>query len=145
MSGVLRVDGLVTIPCYFGFESLRAIARQLVEPSALLAGREGGAVPLEALLEAAGVRAGAQSIVAESDDGSYVTTMPFESMRQCVIFYRIAEAPLPRGLGGPYRLMTSGRVGSGDVKALGSIYVSDRRFVDVDDTERVCVRVTRAA
>lgn len=66
-------------------------------------------------------------------------------MRQCIVFYRADDAPLPRGLGGPYRLMTSARVGAGDVKALGSIYVSERRFVDVDDTERVCVRVTRAA
>ena len=145
MSGVLRVDGLVTIPCYFHFESLRALGRQLVESSALLAGRQVGAVPLDALLEAAGVRDGAQSIIAESDDGAYVTTMPFSAVRQCVVFYRVDDTPLPRALGGPYLLMTSGRVGSGDVKALGSIYVSERRFVDVDDTERVCVRVTRAA
>ncbi len=145
MSGVLRIDGLVTVPCYFGFESLRALAQQLVEPSALLAGREVAAVPLPVLLERAGMRPGAQSIVAESDDGAFVTTMPIDSIGKCVIFYRIGDAPLPRGLGGPYRLMTSGRVGSGDVKALGSLYVSERRFVDGDDTERVCVRVTRAA
>ncbi|HEX8951921.1 MAG TPA: molybdopterin-dependent oxidoreductase [Polyangia bacterium] len=142
---MLRIDGLVATPRDFDFEALRALAQQLVEPSALLAGREVAAVRLEVLLALAGVGAGAQSIVAGSDDGAYVTTMPIEAAGQCVIFYRVGDAPLPRGLGGPYRLMTSGRVGAGDVKALGSIYVSERRFVDVDDTERVCVRVTRAA
>jgi DMSO/TMAO reductase YedYZ molybdopterin-dependent catalytic subunit len=135
----------VKTPRDFDFESLRSLAQQLVEPSALLAGREVAAVRLEVLLELVGVRAGAQSIVAESEDGAYVTTMPIEPALKCVIFYRVGDAALPRGLGGPYRLMTSGRLHTGDVKALGSIYVSERRFGDVDDTERVCVRVTRAA
>ena len=30
---------------------------------------------------------------------------------------------MPRGLGGPFRLVTGARLGAGDVKALGSIYV----------------------
>jgi DMSO/TMAO reductase YedYZ molybdopterin-dependent catalytic subunit len=146
MALVLHIGGEVATPCDFDFAALRALAPQLVEPSALLAGREIAAVRLAVLLELAGAHGSAQSLVAESDDGAYVTTLPMEAARQqCVILYRVGEAPLPRGLGGPFRLVTSGRLRAGDVKALGSIYVSERRFVDVDDTERVCVRVTRAA
>jgi DMSO/TMAO reductase YedYZ molybdopterin-dependent catalytic subunit len=142
---MLHIDGEVATPRDFDFAALRAISEQLVEPSALLAGREIAAVRLTTLLELAGVHAGAQSIVCESEDGAYVTTLPLEAARHCVVLYRVGEAPLPRGLGGPFRLVTGGRLGAGDVKALGSLYVSERRFVDVDDTERVCVRVTRAA
>ncbi|MGZ3406125.1 MAG: molybdopterin-dependent oxidoreductase [Polyangia bacterium] len=145
MSRALHIDGEVVTPSDFDFEALRALTEQLVEPSALLAGREIAAVRLTTLLALAGACSGAQSIVCETEDGAYVTTLPIEAAQQCVILYRVGEAPLPRGLGGPFRLVTAGRLGNGDVKALGSIYVSERRFVDVDDTERVCVRVTRAA
>jgi len=145
MSRALHIDGEVEIPCDFDFAALRAVSEQLVEPSALLAGREIAAIRLTTLLELAGAHAGAQSIVCESEDGAYVTTLPIEAARDCVILYRVGESPLPRGLGGPFRLVTGGRVGAGDVKALGTLYVSERRFVDVDDTERVCVRVTTRA
>jgi DMSO/TMAO reductase YedYZ molybdopterin-dependent catalytic subunit len=145
MSRALHIDGEVVKPSDFDFASLRALAEQLVEPSALLAGREIAAIRLLTLLELAGARAGAQSIVCETEDGAYVTTLPMAAAVDCVILYRVGEAALPRGLGGPFRLVTGARLGAGDVKALGSIYVSERRFVDVDDTERVCVRVTRAA
>jgi DMSO/TMAO reductase YedYZ molybdopterin-dependent catalytic subunit len=145
MSRVLHIDGEVLKPRDFDFESLRALTEQLIEPSALLAGREIAAIRLATLLELAGAHASAQSVVAETEDGAYVTTMSMESARECVVLYRVGDAALPRGLGGPFRLVTQGRLRVGDVKALGSIYVSERRFVENDDTERVCVRVTRAA
>lgn len=145
MSRALRIEGEVVTPSDFDFAMLRALAEQLIEPSALLAGREIAAVRLAMLLDLAGAHANAQSLVCESEDGAYVTSLPMEAARQCVILYRVGELPLPRGLGGPFRLVTAGRLRAGDVKALGSIYVSERRLVDVDDTERVCVRVTRAA
>ena len=142
---MLHIDGEVATPRDFDFATLRAITEQLVEPSTLLAGREIAAVRLTVLLGLAGVRPTAQSIVCESEDGAYVTTLALEAARHCVVLYRVGEAPLPRGLGGPFRLVTSGRIRAGDVKALGSLYVCERRIVDVDDTERVCVKVTRAA
>jgi DMSO/TMAO reductase YedYZ molybdopterin-dependent catalytic subunit len=145
MARPLHIDGEVVTPCDLDFAALSALGEQLVEPSALLAGREIAAIRLTTLLELVGAGPRAQSIVCESEDGAYVTTLPIEAARDCVILYRVGDSPLPRGLGGPFRLVTSGRVRAGDVKALGSLYISERRFVDVDDTERVCVRVTTRA
>lgn len=144
-TALVHVGGEVLAPRDFDFTSLRALPQQLVESSALLAGREIGAIPLTALLAAAGAHAGAQGLLLESADGAFATALPIEAAPACVIVYRVGDAPLPRGLGGPFRLVTHGRLRAGDVKALGAIYVSQRRFVDVDDTERVVVRVTRAA
>jgi DMSO/TMAO reductase YedYZ molybdopterin-dependent catalytic subunit len=129
-------------PSDFDFARLRGLTEQLVEPSTLLAGREIVAIRLTTLLSLVGARASARSIMCESEDGAYVTTLPMEATRDCLILYRVGEAALPRGLGGPFRLVTGGRLGAGDVKALGSIYVSEQPFVDADDTERVCVRMT---
>lgn len=145
MSARLVVDGEVAARQTLDFESLRALAEQLVEPSALLAGREIAAVKLETLLELAGVTTSARSIVAESAEGSFVLPMSLEHARTCVIVYRVGDAPLPGGLGGPFRLVTQGRLRCGDVKALDTIYVSERPHVDDCDTERVCIRSPRAA
>ncbi|MGZ3429894.1 MAG: hypothetical protein ACXVCV_24760, partial [Polyangia bacterium] len=76
MSRVLRIDGEVTRPSDFDFAALRALGQQLVEPSTLLAGREIAAIRLATLLELAGAHASAQSLVAEAEDGAYVTTLP---------------------------------------------------------------------
>jgi hypothetical protein len=71
--------------------------------------------------------------------------MSMEMARTCVIVYRVGDSPLPRSLGGPFRLVTQGRSRCGDVKALGTIYVSERSHVDDSDTERVCLRTAPCA
>jgi DMSO/TMAO reductase YedYZ molybdopterin-dependent catalytic subunit len=141
----LRIGGLVAAPQDLDFGALRAVPEQLREPSQLLGGREIVAVSLARLLGIAGVAGAGRSIVAESADGSFVTTLPLEAAEQCVVVYRVGEAPLPLVLGGPIRLVTHGRVRCGDVKDLGAIYVSDRPFVDGGETGRVCVRASRSA
>jgi DMSO/TMAO reductase YedYZ molybdopterin-dependent catalytic subunit len=145
VSARLVIDGEVAAPQALDFETIRALADQLVEPSALLAGRDIAAVRLETLLAVAGLTDRARSIVFESSEGSFLVAMSLEAARTCVIVYRVGDAPLPRGLGGPFRLVTQGRVRCGDVKALGTIYVSERPHLDDSDTERVCVRTARAA
>jgi DMSO/TMAO reductase YedYZ molybdopterin-dependent catalytic subunit len=145
VTGRLLIGGEVNEPQTLDFEMLRALDEQLVEPSALLAGREIAAVRLDTLLAIAGLHDRARSIVFESSEGSFLVAMSLEAARGCVVVYRVGEAPLPRGLGGPFRLVTQGRMRCGDVKALGTIYVSDRPHVDDSDTERVCVRTARAA
>ncbi len=145
MSARLVIHGEVAARQALDFDALSALSEQLVEPSALLAGRDIVAVRLDALLAMAGVTAGARSIVAESAEGSFVTSMSLETARQCVVVYRVGEAPLPRGLGGPFRLVTQGRLRCGDVKALDTIYVSERLPADDSDSERVCIRSARAA
>ena len=145
MSARLVIDGEVAAPQALDFETLRALSEQLVEPSALLAGREIAAVRLDTLLAIAGLTDGARSVVFESAEGSFLVAMSLEAARDCVVVYRVGDAPLPRGLGGPFRLVTQGRLRCGDVKALGTIYISERPHVDDSDTERVCVRTARAA
>jgi DMSO/TMAO reductase YedYZ molybdopterin-dependent catalytic subunit len=136
----LVIDGEVAARQTLDFARLRELAEQLVEPSALLAGREVAAVRLDALLALAGLGREARSIIAESQEGGLVLSMPLEAAKSCVVLYRVGEAPLPRGLGGPFRLVTHGRLRSGDVKALDTIYVSERAVIDDSDTERLCVR-----
>jgi DMSO/TMAO reductase YedYZ molybdopterin-dependent catalytic subunit len=133
VSARLVVDGEVTAPRSLEFQTLRALSEQLV-----------AAVRLETLLVVAGVTDEARSVVFESSEGSFLVAMSLEAARDCVIVYRVGEAPLPRGLGGPFRLVTQGRLHCGDVKALGTIYVSKRAHIDDSDTERVCVRMPRA-
>lgn len=134
----LHIGGRVVAARDLDFMALRALDGQLVERSALLAGREIGAVPLATLLASAGIAAEARSLVAESLDGSFTTTLPLEAIGCCVVVYRIGGAALPRDLGGPFRLVSHGRVHSGDVKALGAIYLSERAFVmAAADTEPV--------
>ena len=145
MSPRLIIDGEVTAPQMLDFDALRALSEQLVEPSALLAGREIAAVQLDTLLAIAGVNAEARSVAAEATEGGFVISMSMETARSCVIVYRVGDSPLPPGLGGPFRLVTRGRLRCGDVKSLGTIYVSERPHVDDSDTERVCVRTVRAA
>jgi DMSO/TMAO reductase YedYZ molybdopterin-dependent catalytic subunit len=136
----LVIGGEVAAPQSLEFETLRALAEQLVESSTLLAGREIAAVRLDTLLTMAGVTDGACSVVAESSEGSFIVSMSLEAARSCVVVYRVGEAPLPHGLGGPFRLVTNGRLRCGDVKGLRTIYVSRRAHVESSDTERVCVR-----
>jgi DMSO/TMAO reductase YedYZ molybdopterin-dependent catalytic subunit len=140
MSARLRMMGELDEPRDFDFAALRAIDEQLVESSPLLAGREIAAVRLSRLLALAGVQPNARSLVAETADGRYLTALPIDAADRCLIVYRVGEAALPLGLGGPFRLLTQGRIGSSDIKALGAIYASDRPYLDDSDTERI-VRV----
>ena len=47
MSARIAIEGEVAVPQTLDFETMRALAEQLVEPSALLAGREIAAVRLD--------------------------------------------------------------------------------------------------
>ena len=145
MSARLHIGGHVSAPREVAFADLRAFADQIAESSPLLAGREIGGVPMGALIALARPRSGARSIVAESADGSFMTSLSLESAARCVIVYRVGNVALPAGLGGPFRLFTQGRVRSGDVKRLGSLYVSDRQLVELPESERICARTGDAA
>ncbi len=137
---LLRIGGLVSTPQQLDFAGLGRLDEQHRETSTLLGGREIVAVSLAQLLALAQASARGRSIVAESADGDFLTTLPIAAAAACVIVYRVGDAPLPRSLGGPYRLVTNGRVRCGDVKHLGAIYVSDDPVVDGTESERVCLR-----
>jgi DMSO/TMAO reductase YedYZ molybdopterin-dependent catalytic subunit len=134
----LRIDGDVRTPRHFDFAALCALQDQLVAPSGMLAGRTLVAVHLTTLLSLVGVARSARSFVIESADGSVLSALPIEAAKDCVVVYRVGDVPLPRGLGGPFRLMCPGN-GDGDLKSLGGIYVSDQPFLHVADTARTSV------
>jgi DMSO/TMAO reductase YedYZ molybdopterin-dependent catalytic subunit len=135
----LIIHGRVVKPRALTFADLHALPRQVTEKSPLLAGRELGGVPLSALLELAQPLADARAIVAESHDASFRTTLPMASIDHCIIVYRVSGVALPPSLGGPYRLITEGRIGCGDVKQLGALYVSERTIAEPADSELISV------
>jgi DMSO/TMAO reductase YedYZ molybdopterin-dependent catalytic subunit len=91
-------------------------------------------------LEMARPDARARSDIAESTDGRFVSRLPLEAVAHCVVIYRVSGASLPASLRGPFRPITQGRLRWGDVKQLGAIYVSEQPFVEIADSELVCVR-----
>ncbi len=93
MSARLLIEGEVTTPQALDFETLRSVSEQLVEPSALLAGREIGAVRLDPLLALAGVGGEARSTAFESTDESFLVSMSVEAARNCVVVYRVEDSP----------------------------------------------------
>jgi DMSO/TMAO reductase YedYZ molybdopterin-dependent catalytic subunit len=137
---LLRISGLVQAPQSFDFAALRALDCQQREPSMLLGGREIVAVPLERLLARAGIDPRARTVVAESADGAFISVLPVIAVEGCVVVYRVGDAPLPRPLGGPLRLVTHGHLGCGDVKDLGVLFVSDQPFVDGTESGRIALR-----
>jgi hypothetical protein len=136
----LRVGGQVITPQEFDFAALRALAEQIVEASAFLPGREIASVPLAALLTLSGVTAEARSLVIESADGRFSTTLPLAAVDGCVIQYRVGTSALPTVLGGPFRLVTRGSGPTSEINGLGFINVSERRYIPPSDTERVRLR-----
>jgi DMSO/TMAO reductase YedYZ molybdopterin-dependent catalytic subunit len=140
VSARLIIRGRVATPRAFTFADLRAFAHQLSETSPLLAGREIAGIPLTALLELARPHVSARSVIAESADGSFVSRLPLDAVAHCVVIYRVSGAALPASLGGPFRLITAGRLRRGDVKQLGAIYVSEQPFVEIADSELISVR-----
>jgi DMSO/TMAO reductase YedYZ molybdopterin-dependent catalytic subunit len=144
VSARLRIAGNVTAPQELDFDALRELGDQLLEPSTMLGGQPIAAVPLDALLELAGVAPSTRSIVAESSDGSFSTTLQLASASTCVVIYRIGHVPFPRELGGPFRLVTRG-VHCGDVKSLGAIYASEEPAFEIGDSEVICLRARGTA
>lgn len=143
MSARLRIGGSVLTPRELDFAALRALGEQLVEPTEMLGGQPIAAVRLEVLLALAGLAPQTRSIVAESSDGSFSTTLPLANLDGCVVIYRIGAMPFPRELGGPFRLVTRGH--GGDVKALGAIWASEEPAFEIGDSELICLRGGRSA
>ncbi|MFN8643402.1 MAG: molybdopterin-dependent oxidoreductase [Candidatus Binatia bacterium] len=99
----LRIEGLVTTPCAFGFAELAALDEQIDDLSALLPGRVGGAVPVRVLLARAGVRPEATRVTVASRVGFFKADVPLAAAETAVIAYRVGDAPLPQQQGGPLR------------------------------------------
>jgi hypothetical protein len=108
-------------------------------PVRLAAGRDVPGLCLDALLEHVGMTPEARCLVAGSEDGRTVLNVSLSMIHHGVILYRVGKQPLPRGLGGPLRLVVA-RLG--EVKALASLYVCDSTFMRDDETEPIRLAVS---
>jgi DMSO/TMAO reductase YedYZ molybdopterin-dependent catalytic subunit len=126
-SPTLRVGG----PCAARELDLDAAAlaalparHQVPDVGALLRGRAGKAVRLQALSELAGAGPDARIVHVASSDGGFTANLALErALDQGLLLYAQDGAPLPARLGGPFRLLLAD--GSGDcsvnVKFLGQV------------------------
>jgi DMSO/TMAO reductase YedYZ molybdopterin-dependent catalytic subunit len=127
----LRIEGEVTTPREIGFDDLASLPEQVADVSALVPGREGGAVRLRSVLAAVGVKDGATHVTLDSEDGSFSQDAPLAALGNAVLLYRIDDRPLPKEKGGPVRFLipdledcgTGGVDRCTNVKGLGRILV----------------------
>lgn len=137
----LLVDGEVETPRTFSFGELAALPRQVTDVSSLIAGKQGGAVWLDAVLAAAGAKPGARFATLVADDGKFAVSVPLDAVRSnAIVAYRLGDGPLPDKQGGPIRFYVvdakacgadSGVDACANVKRLGRIRLTANREPDV--------------
>ena len=129
---MLRVEGAVGSPRGFGFEDLARLPGQIADVGTLIAGRKGGAVRFQSILDTVVVIAPAGHVTLQSEDGKFSQDAPLEALRTAVLVYRLGDQPLPADQGGPVRFLipnleecaTGGVDRCTNVKALGRIVLS---------------------
>jgi DMSO/TMAO reductase YedYZ molybdopterin-dependent catalytic subunit len=130
----LSVDGMVDRPMNLSFADLRAMpATSLVRDFQCVTGWRvpkvpWTGVPLSALLDRAGVQAGARALRFESFDGTYTESLTLaEGGRPDVIVaYSMLGGPVSTAHGGPVRLYVAPMYGYKSCKWLRRIEVVDR-------------------
>ncbi len=128
----LRIEGAVARTLELGFAELAALPGQIADVTALAPGREGGAVALRSVLDAAGLSAGAEALRLDSTDGKFSQEAPLDALGSAILVYRLGDAPLPPDRGGPIRFLIPNLESCNlpgvdrctNVKALGRIVVS---------------------
>ena len=99
----MTVDGLVDNPGAYDAARLSALPGQIPDVAALVADREGVAVPLAAVLDNAGASPSARFITINAEAG-YSASVPLAAVRdQAILIYKLGDGPLPRDKGGPVR------------------------------------------
>ena len=130
----LVVDGLVDRPLDLGFDELVALPlTSLTRDFQCVTGwrvpevRWKG-VKLAALLDAAGVRAGASALRLHSFDGVYTESLTMEQARRddVLVVHEMEGKPVSTAHGGPVRLLMAPMYGYKSIKWLGRIEVVDR-------------------
>ena len=139
MANEIKVTGLVDQPLELGYEGLAALPGQVEDVSTLAPGREGSAVRLSSVLDAAGARADAGFITLEAE-GDFAASIPLAAVAdQALILYALGGGPLPEEKGGPVRFLIPNPAACGtadvdacaNVKWLKSIELSAERGRDV--------------
>lgn len=131
----VRVDGEVERSLTLGFVELAALSEQVAHVGTLLPGREGSAVRLRALLEAAGVKQHATHITFSASADNFSASVPLAAViDRAVLVYRQGLEPLSTRQGGPVRLFMAD-VESCDVESLNAC-------TNVKDLDHICLTVT---
>lgn len=105
---VLIVDGAVANPLRLGFADLAALPPedQIPDVAAHHPGREGHGVDLRALLRRAGPKAEARFLTLHADRDDFHVSIALDAIRdRGMIVYRVGDAPLDPGRGGPIRFL----------------------------------------
>ncbi|MCK6439302.1 MAG: molybdopterin-dependent oxidoreductase [Planctomycetes bacterium] len=100
----LSITGEVFRACEFGLLDLKRMAGQVDDVSAIIPGREGGAIEFAALIQMAGVKPGATHAALASADG-FRAAVPLVNVQKALVVYRLGNAPLPADKGGPFRFL----------------------------------------
>ena len=137
----LIVEGEVNRMRELSFEELAALPRQVPDVGSLVPGKQGGAVWLDAVLEAAGAKPDARFATLVADDGAFAVSVPLDAVRtNAIVAYRLGDGPLPEKQGGPARFYVVDAKACGDdsgvdacanVKRLGRIRLTAAREADV--------------
>lgn len=99
----LRLTGEVETSVEWDFEALARLPGQVDDLTAIVPGREGGAVRVASLLDVVQPRAAATHMTLRASDGGFTASIPLESVGDAVVAYRDGDAPLPEKRGGPFR------------------------------------------
>ena len=125
----------------FDLKALVALPGQIADVAAHAKGREGAAVWLRELVEAAGGAGAARFATLSSVGGAFAISVPLAPLlERALLLYKLGDCALPEGKGGPVRLLLSGAVpcrsneeldACAQVKQLARIRLTREREPDV--------------
>jgi DMSO/TMAO reductase YedYZ molybdopterin-dependent catalytic subunit len=105
---LLKIEGAVEHPLALTFADLAAFpdAAQFADVSRLHPSRRGDGVTLDAILEKASVRPGANYVTLHADRDDFHVSVPLDVLRgQGIVVYHLGSDPLGLEHGGPIRLL----------------------------------------
>ncbi len=135
----VNISGLVEHPLELGHADLAALPGQVADVSTLAPGREGAAVRLASVLDAASAQADAEFLTLEAE-GGFAASIPLAAVAdEALLLYALDGHPLPEEKGGPVRFLIPNPAACGaaevdtcaNVKWLNSIHLGAERGRDV--------------